>query len=157
VTAKYDPHIRLSYEETESDFIETFRKWGVKEWDLHSSSRRSQVILTYVVRNTPVRLEMNRFQTRAENARVLYLGVEAMRLNELRGITDVIQQAYLQLAAPAQSRDPWEVLGVRPDADPDVIKAAYNAKAKKLHPDAGGNPEEFKALVAAWEAVRKGR
>ena len=34
-------------------------------------------------------------------------------------------------------RDPFRILQVQPDADPDVIKAAYRVLARKLHPDAG--------------------
>ena len=34
-------------------------------------------------------------------------------------------------------RDPYRILQVQPDADPDVIRAAYRVLARKLHPDAG--------------------
>jgi curved DNA-binding protein CbpA len=34
-------------------------------------------------------------------------------------------------------RDPFRILQVQPDADPDVVKAAYRVLARKLHPDAG--------------------
>lgn len=32
-------------------------------------------------------------------------------------------------------RDPYRILGVLPEADPDVIRAAYRVLARKLHPD----------------------
>ncbi|MGH2455417.1 MAG: J domain-containing protein [Candidatus Limnocylindria bacterium] len=34
-------------------------------------------------------------------------------------------------------RDPYRILHVIPEADPDVIRAAYRVLARKLHPDTG--------------------
>lgn len=53
-------------------------------------------------------------------------------------------------------RAPREVLGLHPhrtytSAD---IKDAFHAKAKSLHPDAGGDAEQFKELNNAYEALR---
>lgn len=39
--------------------------------------------------------------------------------------------------------DPYEILGVDKDATPEQINAAYRAKARKEHPDAGGSTEKF--------------
>jgi hypothetical protein len=36
-------------------------------------------------------------------------------------------------------RTPFEILGISPDAEPEVIAAAYRALAKKYHPDGNGN------------------
>lgn len=46
--------------------------------------------------------------------------------------------------------DPYEVLQVHHDAEPDVIRAAYRVLARKNHPDAGGTAERMTALNAAW-------
>ena len=46
-----------------------------------------------------------------------------------------------------------EVLGVAPDADLAAVKAAYRAKLKEF--PAHSHPEEFKAVRAAYEALRK--
>ena len=37
-----------------------------------------------------------------------------------------------------ERRDPYRILQVQPDADPDVMRAAYRVLARKVHPDAGG-------------------
>lgn len=44
-------------------------------------------------------------------------------------------------------------MGVGVNADTNEIKKAYKKKAIKLHPDKGGNPEEFKALAEAAEIL----
>jgi len=53
--------------------------------------------------------------------------------------------------------DPYEVLGIRPDAPLDVAEAAYRARAKKAHPDAGGRDDEMRELNAAIESIRAKR
>lgn len=47
----------------------------------------------------------------------------------------------------------YTVLGLTPDADDTVVKAAYRALSKKHHPDQGGDPDEFKQINAAYEAI----
>ena len=42
--------------------------------------------------------------------------------------------------------DLYQVLQVTPDAEPEVIRAAYRALAQKHHPDAGGTQERMAAL-----------
>lgn len=43
----------------------------------------------------------------------------------------------------------YDTLGVARDATADAIKKAFRAKAKKAHPDVGGDPKDFHALVKA--------
>ena len=45
----------------------------------------------------------------------------------------------------------YDVLGVPKDAPPQLVKAAFRARAKQLHPDAGcnGNISDFEILVRA--------
>lgn len=56
-----------------------------------------------------------------------------------------------------EGRNLYDVLGVPKDADINVIKSAYRAKAKKMHPDK--NPtdenaaEKFQELGAAYEVL----
>lgn len=99
-------------------------------------------------------LTCNAQETPAGNLRVLVLAVEAMRLNEVRGLSDVMREAYLQLEAPVAVRDPYEVLGVRSDAPMAVVEASYKAMAKATHPDTGGDEDAFKEVAAAWERVK---
>jgi hypothetical protein len=47
-------------------------------------------------------------------------------------------------------QSPFEVLGISPDAEPEVIQAAYRALARKYHPDVnqGVPPEQLNARMA---------
>jgi curved DNA-binding protein CbpA len=42
-----------------------------------------------------------------------------------------------------ERRDPYRILQVHPDADPDVVRAAYRVLARKLHPDASAPLDEL--------------
>ena len=49
--------------------------------------------------------------------------------------------------------DLYRVLQVDPEADADVIQAAYRVLARKRHPDLVGEEQGMKALNAAWEIL----
>lgn len=51
-------------------------------------------------------------------------------------------------------RSPHLVLGVPEHASRDAIRRAYVAAARRTHPDLGGDAAEFRAVQAAWEALR---
>jgi len=59
-----------------------------------------------------------------------------------------------------ERRDPYRILGVLPEADPDVIRAAYRVLARKLHPDGQDGPPDpvtdrrIKDLTWAYAQVR---
>ena len=47
----------------------------------------------------------------------------------------------------------YRVLQVDPDADLDVIRAAYRVLAAKHHPDAGGSASRMITINAAWNML----
>jgi curved DNA-binding protein CbpA len=49
--------------------------------------------------------------------------------------------------------DPYRTLQVIPEAEPEVIRAAYRALARKHHPDLGGSQAQMALLNAAWETL----
>jgi hypothetical protein len=53
--------------------------------------------------------------------------------------------------------DPHLVLGVSPGASLAEIREAYRQKAKKYHPDAGGEDWSFRILVQAYEMLSTAR
>jgi DnaJ family protein A protein 2 len=48
-----------------------------------------------------------------------------------------------------------EVLGIKPDAAKADIRNAFRALSKIHHPDAGGDPNDFKRLREAYDAGMK--
>lgn len=165
----YNPNaIKASWSQTIGDIEECFAKWGVKQWQvrpMREPDRRShwaaggdlaKVEITYEREGSPVTIDCAVHPDYHQNLRVLFFALDALRMNEVRGVTEIVKQAYGLLPAPARKRDPWEVLGVRSDADEDVIDAAFRAKAKRLHPDMGGSAEAMAALNEAYEAAKRG-
>ena len=53
------------------------------------------------------------------------------------------------------ARNHYEVLGVAPDASAAEVRAAYRAKARDHHPDAGGDAARMRQLNAAWRVLRR--
>jgi hypothetical protein len=162
----YSLTTQKSWHDTLAELDHTMQLWGVTDWEVnYPGGARSQawrqseadrtVKLTYVKHGKPITLLMGKQNRAVDNLRVLYLAVEAMRLNEKRGIGEVIESAYLQLAAPTQARDPYELLDLRPDASLEVAEAVYKAKVRNIHPDKGGSTEQMKVLNKAIEAIRK--
>ena len=48
---------------------------------------------------------------------------------------------------------PYRVLGVHPETADFVVRAAYKSHVKRVHPDVGGDPEEFKKIQEAYERI----
>lgn len=56
----------------------------------------------------------------------------------------------------ADGFDPYRTLQVDPEADPEVVQAAYRRLAQKFHPDVAGGPEAAERMIAinrAWEMI----
>lgn len=106
----------------------------------------------------PLTIRYNKQARAVDNAAVILLCVHDIRLNEVRGLDDVMRQAYLQLPAGTaervKKRDPYEVLGVTRETPLLVVEAAYRALAKTAHPDGGGTNEAFKELQDAYDVVK---
>jgi hypothetical protein len=47
----------------------------------------------------------------------------------------------------------WSVLGLEPGATHAELKAAYRRKALESHPDRGGDPATFRAVVVSYEKL----
>lgn len=166
MTTNYNANrLQASWDTTMKELATCFERWGVSQWQIRPMRPRRHgygdaaadrmVMVDYERQGRIVHLSMGKHSEDRQNLRVLYLAIEALRMNEVRGLDDVVADAYAQLAAPkSMSRDPYEVLGVRPDAPLEIAEAAYRQLAKSAHPDAGGSDERMKELNEAIMAVR---
>jgi hypothetical protein len=99
-----------------------------------------------------------------ENMRAVQNSLEAIRSLERWRCTNIISQALSErkeLPQNAGESHPawWQVLGVDQSASTTMIKSAYHAKAKVLHPDNKhtGSKEKFLDLSRAFEEAIKAK
>lgn len=154
----YRMHTRVDTERTRREIEGELRRWRqVSDYEIPLRLERSQTqaFVRFVLRGIPITIECSTQASYGSNLRCVFYAVQAMRMNEVRGIADTMKNAYAQLAAPAAERDPYEVLGVRPDAATEIIKAAHRTLVKRLHPDVAGpgSADAFKEVEDAMERI----
>ena len=96
----------------------------------------------------------DKWQTVRENLHAAALSIEALRGLERWGASEIVPRAFrgfIALPEP-ESNDWYHELGVPPDATPDEITAAYRARLKEAHPDAGGSVDELHRVRRAYSA-----
>ena len=155
---------------TIQDIRDEFRKWRLQANDegviggmdvpTPTSIGGAEAMVRFQLRGADMVIQCSTWDSYDVNLRCVYLAIQSLRLNEARGIGDTMREAYLQLQAPAKARDPWEVLGVHPASSWEDIQDVYRMKAKRVHPDTGGedaDPRRFAELTDAFERIRAER
>lgn len=103
-------------------------------------------------------LACDKFRKREDNMRAITKTIEAIRGIERWGSSDMMERAFTgfaQLAGPMDVRQWWQVLGVQQGASVDDAEKAYLRLRSTHHPDRGGDPAEFNAVIAAWDQYRR--
>ena len=100
--------------------------------------RAAQLAITYLWRALEEYGVSNSAEDISRTFSQLFIGFEATPDDSVLLLTD-------------GSRQWWEILGVEQGADKQAVINAYRALAKIHHPDAGGNPVDFKRLRTAYE------
>lgn len=185
-----------TWAQLEAEVAETFRKWRVHDWDYAIESelagtaagrrratkhgqgpdeRRVTLRFTFWDReryiNRPIALTMRREERAIDNLRLLAQSLEAIRMADMRGVTNLVVKLYRQMypdparvAAPAPPHpqptspradpSPYATLHLAEGAPLPVAEAAYKALVKAAHPDSGGSHAAMVVLNGAIQRIR---
>lgn len=122
------------------------------------------VVLYFQRKGQDIAIPCDRWSTVGANLRAVGLQIESIRRIERWGTEQMMDRAFTGYAAlPAsagESAGPraWhEVLQLSPDADQDIIKAAYRKLASKYHPDNSdtGDAARFAEVQRAYDEARQ--
>jgi hypothetical protein len=162
LTPNYHISTRKAPDETQRELRYCFDAWPdaelVSARNLKDVNETAEVVFEF--RGETVRVQYGLQRRYRDNLRAIYLTIEGLRLAYRRGLGDLLTNTVsqmLHLGAGAQVRDPYEVLGVRPDAPLAVAEASYKALARERHPDAGGTDDDMRELNDAIARIRKER
>jgi hypothetical protein len=84
-----------------------------------------------------------------DNMRAIEKTIDALRGVDRWGASEMMERAFTAFEALPPPLSCWDVLGLRPGASLDEISAAYRAKARLAHPDAGGSQAAMSELNRA--------
>jgi hypothetical protein len=140
------------------DIVDEFDRWnrekrgtiGAYDFPAPEQIGGKEATVRLVLRGDPKVLKCDSQPSYRLNLRCLFYAIEALRMNEKRGIGDLMRSVYLALDGPA---DHWRLLGIEPGATREEIERAYKAKAQDAHPDTGGSNEAMASLNAARETA----
>jgi hypothetical protein len=97
----------------------------------------------------PMCFACDRWDKVQDNIYAVAMTIEALRGIERWGGGKMMEEAFTGFTALPAPPSPWELLGLKPGASSAEIETAYRDKAKRWHPDAGGNHEQMAKLNAA--------
>lgn len=169
---KYTPPARQPIRSTQEQTLLEFQRWREQADDPKTVGRydfpiprlgTTEAMIRFELRGSEITFRVDKFETYEQNLKACQLAIAAVRLNEARGLGDAMREAYLQLPAPAEvrKRDPYEVLGVHPNASLDEIEDVYKLRIRRVHPDTAtngnGDPGAAAELNNAFYAIKMER
>ena len=165
------PRFKAPLGQTLKELEACFRLWRMVKWDYrHTTSNapgQSVAMVEFQKGEDRFRVSCNKYGTARENLRAVYLTVNGARLAEARGASTAKEalREYLMLSDGQPSLDhrmvespdadnPWMILGlVQGNVDPSVVRAVYQARIRKAHPDAGGSEKDAARINGAYRQV----
>ncbi len=88
-----------------------------------------------------------------EPLRAYYLDLDRMREVDRAEVEEMLERFWRLYAGHQDREEALAVFGLAGEVDPQAIKARYRRLAREHHPDAGGDPERFRAVQAAAEIL----
>ena len=160
MTRYYRPNIRTTAAQARKKIYDTMDKWEDAELVSIGEERdiNQTASVVFQFRENPVRISYGLLGRYNENLHAIGMTLESIRMSYVRGLGDVLTgtvSQMLKLGVGAVEIDPYELLGIRPNAVLEVAEGAYRAMAKMLHPDTEhGDVARMKELNAAIERIR---
>ncbi len=154
-------------ETTQRDLVAIIRKMGATSLQINQDLLKGAVEIIFDREGQRYVFRCSKYPEALDNLRAAQLAItylwraieEYGVLSEQQALDRVFAQFFLGFAATPDDtvlllgsgqEDWWDVLGVTPDADELAIRNAYRALARTHHPDAGGDPAEFRRLQDAY-------
>lgn len=145
---------RKNWNDILKELAGVFRRWGVEEYILPTlAESRDGVTVRYVRHGqwqsiTCAAVPPDGWHAPARNLFAIKDCLDAVRRADQRGMADVMVQAAeaLRLGDP---NDPYYILGAEQGADVETLRAAYRRKVRQVHPDHGGDAQQFKRVQEA--------
>ena len=150
-----------TWNESLADLAEEFRKWGVEDYIMPTkavSERDRKVTVAFALNGTWVNPECQRWQKidannwLERNLRAIVMAVTSARLMDQRGLGALLAETTRPLALNAGD-DPYVILGFSRDQPANANRAAFRRIVQRHHPDVGGDPDRFKAILDAGEKL----
>ena len=114
------------------------------------------VAVYFTYNRVPMCFACDQWDRLKDNMQAIHKTIEALRGIERWGSGDMMQQAFQGFVALPAPAKPHDVLGVPIGASEADIVAAWRERAKRCHPDNGGDADEFQRITAAKNALLKG-
>lgn len=158
----YRINTTMSVESTMNELGIMFRKWRVprNDWDVAMSANSGSVTIKFRHPSGKwITVTKDDQGSVRANIRVLYLGLEEIRMIEVRGLSSLIAVTMLQIEGPKGDRPDLEAayktLGVPKGASTDECERAFREKVNTVHPARGGSDEELRQALEAIETIRQ--
>lgn len=117
------------------------------------------VAVYFTYKKRPMSFACDRWSKIEDNMQAISKTIEALRGIARWGTGDMMEAAFTgftALPAPGQTARPWrDVLNLSQTASYEDAEAHYKLLRSSAHPDRGGSPEAFNAVMKAWEECRK--
>lgn len=153
-------HTEIALDRTKRDLVRLLTNWDGAEFvtigDYRDQANPDAAIVVFDFNGQRVRVDYDEACCHRCNMRAVFITLKDLRKAFNKGLGNLMANTVSQmLALPgAQYIDPYELLGIRPDASLQDAEDMFKIKAKRAHPDKGGTPEQMVQLNAAIERIR---
>ena len=123
--------------------------------NLYASYIQQQQNLIYQQQQQINSLYQHNYQTQQQMGPTMFFQQDTHQQPQQQPHQQPQQQIPRLPAAPRQSLDPYQILGLPKTYTETQLKKAYLKQAMKTHPDRGGTPQQFQQVSIAYTVLTK--